>query len=292
MKSNLQCMILFVFMLCIFMSLLYVCNRRVSGGVKEQFNATKKEPIWIYWEQGWENAPYLCKKCLESWIKYNSDDYDVIQLDANNLVQYIHVDVLAVIDRLKHNKSITSSSDLLRINLLALHGGFWVDATMMCTSPIRLYKHKLRNTYDFWCPFDVDGKIHSYNYLYCTRNNTIVKKIAKNMNRHFEVMRSEEMKQLSYLYLGYLMYDELERCIDWNVIKEGQLSPSSNNKKLGYKLVANSKSLLLQPITEKLKSEINKQYFLKLTANHGIKYYNKFEEGSVIAYLIQTFCST
>jgi hypothetical protein len=276
--------ILFIFLVCILFTKI-----TENQDIIEKWRKTNKENIFLYWEQGWENAPLICKKCFDSWIKFNKNDYNVIQLDKTNIKEYIPRDTLILINKIKDLKSITSSSDLLRINLIALHGGFWVDATIMCTSPIRHYKHKLENQYNFWCPFDIDNRIHSYNYLYCTKNNEIVKKVALNMNRHFNVMSDEEMKHITYLYLGRLMYDEFDKYIDWKVIKDNQLSQSSNNKKLGYKIVANSKSLLMQPITKELKSKINSEYFLKLTVKHGIKDYTVFDKGSVIEYLIRTY---
>ncbi len=29
--------------------------------------------IWITWFQGWDNAPEISQKCLESWKHYNPD---------------------------------------------------------------------------------------------------------------------------------------------------------------------------------------------------------------------------
>lgn len=251
----------------------------------ERFTTTKPN-LFIYWEQGWDSAPYLCKQCLRSWIKYNKNDFNIIALDNNTIKQYIPENEINIINRIKQHKSVTASSDLLRVNLLAQNGGFWVDATIMCTQPIMRYYHRLQNKYDFWCPFDFDSKMHSYNYIFNKKHNPLFITLAKNMNDHFNALTNEELNKMDYLYIGKLMFRELDKMIDWNVIKQNQLSQSSNNKKMGYKLVANSDTLILQPITDDLKTKLDNEYFLKLTTKHGIHEYTKFDENTVIQYLI------
>ena len=40
----------------------------------------KEKIIWIYWHQGWGNAPEIIKICKKSWIKKNPE-WDVRALD-------------------------------------------------------------------------------------------------------------------------------------------------------------------------------------------------------------------
>tara|TARA_Y100000389_G_scaffold153244_1_gene153432 strand:+ start:436 stop:1128 length:693 start_codon:yes stop_codon:yes gene_type:complete len=228
--------------------------------------------------------------CLRSWEKYNKNHFDIIALDNKNIKNYLSNDVLDILNRIKLNKSITASSDLLRVNLLANHGGFWVDATIMCTTPILKYYDKIQTKYDFWCPFDFDGKLHCYNFMFNKKENSLFKTITSNMNNHFVNLTDNEINQIDYLYLGKLMFREFDKYIDWNVIKQKQLSKSSNNKKLGYKIIANSASLMLQPINTELKKNLDKEFFLKLTTKQNIGTYQSFEEGTAIEYLINKHC--
>lgn len=246
-----------------------------------------KPKIFIYWEQGWENAPYICKMCLKSWEKYNKNHFDIIALDNKNIETYLSNDVLDILNRIKLNKSITASSDLLRVNLLANHGGFWVDATIMCTTPILKYYDKIQTKYDFWCPFDFDSKLHTNNFLFNKNGNSLFKTIASNMNNHFVNLTDNEIKQIEYLYLVKLTFKELDKYIDWNVIKQKQLSKTSNNKKMGSKVIANSSSLMLQPINTELIQKLDNEYFLKLTTKHGISDYRSFDKETAIEYLIK-----
>ena len=47
--------------------------------------------IWILWLQGWDKAPKICKKCLESWHHYNKD-FQINKLNKSNLKKYINID--------------------------------------------------------------------------------------------------------------------------------------------------------------------------------------------------------
>ena len=91
--------------------------------------------IWICWWQGLEQAPELVKTCVES-IKKNAGNHRVIVLTEDNYKNY--VDIPAWVEE-KKNKGIitkTNYSDLLRLSLLAKHGGMWLDSTFLCIQPI------------------------------------------------------------------------------------------------------------------------------------------------------------
>ena len=91
--------------------------------------------IWICWWQGLEQAPEIVKVCVES-IKRNAGKHPVILITEENYREY--VDIPQWVEE-KKNKGIitrTNYSDLLRLSLLAKHGGMWLDATLYCAKPI------------------------------------------------------------------------------------------------------------------------------------------------------------
>ena len=94
--------------------------------------------IWINWFQGWDNAPEISCKCLESW-KYYNPEWQIILLDESNMDKYC--DLKKTLPGL--NTNYISLGDLLRLSLLALHGGVWVDSTLWCNKPL-----------DKWLEFD------------------------------------------------------------------------------------------------------------------------------------------
>lgn len=88
--------------------------------------------IWIYWEQGFENAPFVVKKCVESWQKENPV-WKIYLLDKQNIGDYITLDV----PKEKLSKlMLANKSDLIRLKLLQEYGGVWVDATTYCMQPL------------------------------------------------------------------------------------------------------------------------------------------------------------
>lgn len=93
---------------------------------------TKK--IWIFWAQGWDNAPDLVVKCKKSWEQLNPD-YEIIAFDGDSIGEYIDVPTEIGVDR--PDIPVVKISDLIRAGLLAKHGGVWVDATLMCTTPLK-----------------------------------------------------------------------------------------------------------------------------------------------------------
>ena len=83
--------------------------------------------IWFLWLQGLNDAPFVVRRCYESWVKQNPD-WKVILLDETNLRQYTNLQIQPA--------SVQAYSDIIRINLLAEHGGVWVDATCYCNKPL------------------------------------------------------------------------------------------------------------------------------------------------------------
>ena len=90
--------------------------------------------IWIYWHQGWEQAPSLVKQCRSSWARLNPD-YEMHALDKNSL--FDHIEFPAGIDINRKDLTIQKVAALGRLALLSKYGGVWTDATVMCARPLR-----------------------------------------------------------------------------------------------------------------------------------------------------------
>lgn len=98
----------------------------------------KNKTVWICWLQGIENAPDLVKACYESVCK-NLKNWNIVVITSKNMYEYIDVPSYIIE---KWNKGIISNthfSDVLRVELLARHGGLWVDSTVLCTGSIPNY---------------------------------------------------------------------------------------------------------------------------------------------------------
>jgi len=88
--------------------------------------------LWIMWLQGLDEAPFVVKKCIESW-KLHNDTWDIVILTEQNLNQVVQLAISP--DRLAQ-LSRTKRSNLIRMNLLSEHGGVWADATTYCMKPL------------------------------------------------------------------------------------------------------------------------------------------------------------
>lgn len=95
--------------------------------------------IWTIWLQGIENAPEIVKKCYESIVE-NIKDREIIVITEDNYKDYVNFPDFILE---KYEKGIISKvhfADLLRIELLANHGGTWLDGTVFCSeTPVQKY---------------------------------------------------------------------------------------------------------------------------------------------------------
>lgn len=96
-----------------------------------------KNPIWVFWGQGIENAPEIVKACYRSIKQHASSE--VILLSEKNIAEY----VVLPQDIVEKNKSgfISNAalSDMIRFSLLEHFGGTWLDATVLLTGNIPEY---------------------------------------------------------------------------------------------------------------------------------------------------------
>lgn len=100
---------------------------------------TDNKTIWIMWMQGIEHAPELVKKCYDSVCRNKPDGYEIILLSMKNISEYIILSKAVQEKYEKGNITATHLSDILRLELLNMYGGCWIDATVYCSGPILDY---------------------------------------------------------------------------------------------------------------------------------------------------------
>lgn len=98
-----------------------------------QMAEKSNKKIWVMWQQGFENAPSIVKRCISSVYQQKNKDMQVIEINDDNLTQY--VDFPDYIMEKYQSGLITRThfSELVRIKLLAKYGGIWLDATDFLT---------------------------------------------------------------------------------------------------------------------------------------------------------------
>jgi hypothetical protein len=115
----------------------------ILGAVSSNASPTQLTPpsqnddgrtIWIFWSQGFENAPEVVHICLRSW-KLRNPGWRVVELSDSNLAEYVDPEPLANLRALSNIRT-QKFANLLRIYLVGRHGGVWADATCFCCKPL------------------------------------------------------------------------------------------------------------------------------------------------------------
>lgn len=93
-------------------------------------------PIWICWFQGKSGMPSLVKGCFDS-VKRHAAKHPVVLITMENYQKYVSIPT-NIIRKLHCGEiSLTHFSDIIRNNLLADHGGIWLDATILLTGELK-----------------------------------------------------------------------------------------------------------------------------------------------------------
>lgn len=95
-------------------------------------------PIWVYWHQGFNNAPPIVKKAYSCLLKY-SGSHKVIALDKDNITEYVKFPDYIYKKIQSGNITLTHFSDLLRMALLSDRGGWWIDSTILLSNSLPHY---------------------------------------------------------------------------------------------------------------------------------------------------------
>lgn len=89
--------------------------------------------IWMLWLQGWDRAPRVALASRSSWQRHNPG-WTVRALSQDDLATYLPPDVIEWI--FSGTKRLVVIGDLIRLELLRIHGGVWADATTICAKPL------------------------------------------------------------------------------------------------------------------------------------------------------------
>ena len=83
--------------------------------------------LWTYWNQSQPDSFVL--ECIQSW-HLQCPDYEVRLVHPGNLAEFVEPGALPAQFQALHP---TKQSDWLRLYLVAMHGGFWLDASTLLT---------------------------------------------------------------------------------------------------------------------------------------------------------------
>lgn len=87
--------------------------------------------IFVYWDQGWANAPEICRVCADSWQTMNPE-YSVQRISFDDVKDFLGPEKVA----LYRTQTPQVFANLLRLELILDGGGTWADATAFCAAPM------------------------------------------------------------------------------------------------------------------------------------------------------------
>lgn len=90
-------------------------------------SAAIPKKLWTYWNHPQPDS--FVRECIQSW-RLQCPDYEVCLVHPGNLAQYVEQGSLPARFLELHP---TKQSDWLRLYLVALYGGFWLDASTLLT---------------------------------------------------------------------------------------------------------------------------------------------------------------
>jgi len=170
------------------------------------------DTIWIFWYQGKEKMPEIVRICIES-VKKHSVGYKVFLLDKDNISDFLN---LPVMNKLGNGMTYTHFSDYVRLSLLSVYGGVWIDATMFVTENI---KEKI-DGYDFYTIKNVREKLYcvseyrwSISFMKCSKGNTFINQACMLFRKYWDLYDS----QFEYALLDYILAYLVERK-DWQYV--------------------------------------------------------------------------
>ena len=110
-------------------------KNRGAAAVQEQLapfaSTNMPKIIWMFWQQGEDQAPFVVRRCIDSWRRHNPD-WELRVLDDTTLPDYVDM------SDFPHHLGLAArfNANLLRLRLLSRYGGVWADATVYCHRPL------------------------------------------------------------------------------------------------------------------------------------------------------------
>lgn len=142
--------------------------------------------IWIFWNEGYDKAPYIVRKCIDSWIMKNKK-WKVNVINDGNLLEYIEFSC-------HPNLGHAHRSDLIRLSLLNKYGGLWVDATVYCIKPLDEWAEKYFK-FDYFVFKNSKVKYGISNwFIYSKKNHPINVKLLDELCNYWDDNKLSESK--------------------------------------------------------------------------------------------------
>lgn len=230
--------------------------------------------LYIYWAQGFHNAPVVIQKSLLSW-KVMNPTWKIIELDDTNLSTFVDIQK-DMPNILRKNITKIAYSDIVRIYLLEKYGGCWCDATTICVKPLDDWLPQCIQSGFFAFDRPTSDRLLSSWFLYSEKENYIVTEWKKKTIQYWKA----HQKVTNYFWFHHLFgekynTDEKFRIIWDNTPKflaKEPLLPLQNHR-------------LLNPVTDEVRNHVIQGLapLYKITYKYDKSKYN---DKTTLAYML------
>ena len=178
-------------------------------------NKNKKKKIFTFWEPQ-ETMPGYINLCINTWEKFLSSDYEILILNFKTIKKYLGEDLYSKI--IFNQLSLQMQADAIRIALLKLYGGIWMDADTIITNGSIL---KGLEKYELVMIGEEKAKVQHIGFLYASIKSKIINlwfyEIIKRIDfcKKYTKKNNKTLK-LRWNYLGNGIIDRLVKNASFN----------------------------------------------------------------------------
>jgi hypothetical protein len=104
--------------------------------------------VWLWWEQGWDNAPFISSYTVKSFTLLNPD-FKINLVSRDNINDFIDAEY----NWLFNCRGAAFRADIIRLLLLQKYGGVYADAATFCCINILNFINEIK--FDNFWGFDI-----------------------------------------------------------------------------------------------------------------------------------------
>ena len=239
--------------------------------------------LYLFWDQGWDQAPELVQRCARSWERWNPD-YVVRRFTRRDLREQLP-EFFSRFGRLRslllrRRITIQALSDLLRIRLLNRHGGIWADGTTLCRKPLRDWLPEQMPHGFFAFHNEVDGRILSRWFLASTPGHPLTAHVHSRSMQYWRLRRKAD----NYFWFHHIIVDQFKNDPEMRALIEGIPYFDANHlRSAGPHKLYPWKSIALSPLTTEMQQDIERDP----CPLYKLKWKLQPKPGSVLEYVLR-----
>lgn len=148
----------------------YYKYKQITKSFPENDNANffqiKPINVWLFWYQGFDNAPDIVKTCVNCIKKvFKGSKYKINLLTKNNVFDYVNLPIYIEKKFKKKLISFAHYSDIIRTFLLVKYGGYWIDPTVFIPNNSKFFNIVEEQRIFVFKVLDLSGQCFCKSYI-------------------------------------------------------------------------------------------------------------------------------